>query len=269
MPTTPEDVRKIALALPGTSEIDHWNRPAWRTTKRIFAVMRAGRELYLHLPDASATNSCGSRPDPGTFLVKYLWGKDLQRDRAAFPQGIREGARSAAARGLGILCPAAAEGTEAEARQAEETQLRSAQYSAAASAGMDLDMDLLTGMQEVPYEQHVVARAAIGHAFARLRALPVEHDLVGFAVRRGEDHRGIPVLARMSQGRIEMADAHRDAGTVVLDGAGLDNAAGTVRVQGPRASHQPHAAWARDPALFGLGAAIGVAPSAGHPLNVR
>lgn len=71
MPTTPEDVRKIALALPGTSEIDHWNRPAWRTTKRIFAVMRPDG-LYLHLPDER--KQFLFEADPGTF-VKYMWGK--------------------------------------------------------------------------------------------------------------------------------------------------------------------------------------------------
>lgn len=46
----PGDVRKMALALEGVSEIDHWNRPAFRTAKRIFAVIRPDG-LYLHLPD--------------------------------------------------------------------------------------------------------------------------------------------------------------------------------------------------------------------------
>jgi hypothetical protein len=71
MPTTPADVRKIALALEGTTEIDHWNRPAWRTTKRIFAVMRPDG-LYLHLPDER--KQFLFEADPETF-VKYMWGK--------------------------------------------------------------------------------------------------------------------------------------------------------------------------------------------------
>ncbi|HEX3675532.1 MAG TPA: MmcQ/YjbR family DNA-binding protein [Rhizomicrobium sp.] len=71
MPTTPADVRKIALALEGATEIDHWNRPAWRTTKRIFAVMRPDG-LYLHLPDER--KQFLFEADPETF-VKYMWGK--------------------------------------------------------------------------------------------------------------------------------------------------------------------------------------------------
>lgn len=68
---TPADVKKIALALEGVSEIDHFARPAWRTTKRIFAVMRKDG-LWLHLPD--------ERKDflfeaDGETFVKYMWGK--------------------------------------------------------------------------------------------------------------------------------------------------------------------------------------------------
>ncbi len=56
------DIRKIALALDGTSEIDHFAyRPAFRETrKRIFAVMRPDG-LYLHLPPMSGRHFC-SRP---------------------------------------------------------------------------------------------------------------------------------------------------------------------------------------------------------------
>jgi hypothetical protein len=68
---TPDDVRKIALSLDGVSEIDHWNRPAWRTTKRIFAVMRPDG-LFLHLPDER--KQFLFEADPEAF-VKYMWGK--------------------------------------------------------------------------------------------------------------------------------------------------------------------------------------------------
>ena len=47
---TPADVRKFALSLEGVSEIDHFARPAYRTAKRIFAVMRPDG-LYLNLDD--------------------------------------------------------------------------------------------------------------------------------------------------------------------------------------------------------------------------
>jgi hypothetical protein len=69
--STQADVRKIALALEGVEEIDHWQRPAWRTTKRIFAVMRPDG-LYLNLPDERKEFLFAA--DDKTF-VKYMWGK--------------------------------------------------------------------------------------------------------------------------------------------------------------------------------------------------
>ncbi len=68
---TPADVRKIALALEGVSELDHWGRPAWRTKKRIFAVMRPDG-LYLNLPEER--KEFLFEADPAVF-VKYMWGK--------------------------------------------------------------------------------------------------------------------------------------------------------------------------------------------------
>jgi hypothetical protein len=75
------DIRKIALALEGTSEIDHFARPAFRTRKRIFAVIRPDG-LYLHLPDER--KEFLFEADPQAF-VKYMWGKTanviVQTDR--------------------------------------------------------------------------------------------------------------------------------------------------------------------------------------------
>lgn len=68
---TPEDVRKVALSLDGVTEIDHFKRPAYRTTKRIFAVMRPDG-LYLNLPDERKEFLFAA--DDKTF-VKYMWGK--------------------------------------------------------------------------------------------------------------------------------------------------------------------------------------------------
>jgi hypothetical protein len=68
---SPADIRKIALALEGVSEIDHWGRPAFRTKKRIFAVIRPDG-LFLHLPDER--KEFLFEADPKTF-VKYMWGK--------------------------------------------------------------------------------------------------------------------------------------------------------------------------------------------------
>jgi hypothetical protein len=68
---TPADVRTFALSLPGVSEIDHFARPAFRTTKRIFAVLRPDG-LYLNLDDER--KEFLFEADPKIF-VKYMWGK--------------------------------------------------------------------------------------------------------------------------------------------------------------------------------------------------
>ena len=70
MPTA-ADVRKAALALDGVREIDHWGRPAYRTTKRIFAVLRPDG-LFLHLPEERKQFLFEAAPD---VFVKFMWGK--------------------------------------------------------------------------------------------------------------------------------------------------------------------------------------------------
>jgi hypothetical protein len=68
---TAADVRKLALALDGVSEIDHWGRPAFRTSKRIFAVMRPDG-LYLHLTEERKQFLFEAAPD---VFVRFMWGK--------------------------------------------------------------------------------------------------------------------------------------------------------------------------------------------------
>ena len=72
--TGASDVREIALALKGVSEVDHWNRPGYRTTKRIFAVMRPDG-LYLHLPEERKEFLFDAAPD---IFVKFMWGKSAK-----------------------------------------------------------------------------------------------------------------------------------------------------------------------------------------------
>jgi hypothetical protein len=68
---TAADVRKFALALDGVREIDHWGRPAFRTKKRIFAVMRPDG-LFLHLTEERKQFLFAAAPD---VFVKFMWGK--------------------------------------------------------------------------------------------------------------------------------------------------------------------------------------------------
>ncbi len=68
---TAQDIRKMALALEGVCEVDHFGRPSFRTKKRIFAVVRPDG-LYLHLPEERKEFLFDA--DPKTF-VKFMWGK--------------------------------------------------------------------------------------------------------------------------------------------------------------------------------------------------
>jgi hypothetical protein len=70
VPTTAE-IRKSALALDGVSEVDHFDRPSFRTKKRIFAVIRPDG-LFLHLPEER--KEFLFEADPKTF-AKFMWGK--------------------------------------------------------------------------------------------------------------------------------------------------------------------------------------------------
>jgi hypothetical protein len=66
-----DDIRKIALAFDGVREVDHWNRPAFRTTRRIFAVIRPDG-LWLHLPEERKAFLFAA--DEEAF-VPYQWGR--------------------------------------------------------------------------------------------------------------------------------------------------------------------------------------------------
>lgn len=70
MPTA-ADIRKLALALDGVAEVDHFARPSFRTSKRIFAVIRPDG-LWLNLPEERKEFLLEA--DPACF-VKYMWGK--------------------------------------------------------------------------------------------------------------------------------------------------------------------------------------------------
>src|SRR3954447_13091937 len=78
-----DDIRKIALSFANVREVDHWKRPAFRTTRRMFAVIRKDG-LWLHLPEERKEFLFAA--EPRTF-VKYMWGRHpellLQADRVS------------------------------------------------------------------------------------------------------------------------------------------------------------------------------------------
>ena len=71
MPSSAADIRSIALAFEGVREVDHWGRPAFRTARRMFAVIRPDG-LWLYLPEER--KEFLFEADPQAF-VKYMWGK--------------------------------------------------------------------------------------------------------------------------------------------------------------------------------------------------
>ena len=68
---TIRDIKKLALSLPGVSEVDHFGRPSFRTRKRIFAVIRPDG-LFLHLPEERKEFLFEAAPD---VFVRKMWGK--------------------------------------------------------------------------------------------------------------------------------------------------------------------------------------------------
>src|SRR5947209_4979170 len=64
-------IRDTALAFDGVREVDHWGRPAFRTPRRIFAVIRPDG-LWLYLPEER--KEFLFEADPQAF-VKFMWGK--------------------------------------------------------------------------------------------------------------------------------------------------------------------------------------------------
>lgn len=70
MPTA-ADVKKLALALDGVTEVDHFGRPSYRTRKRLFAVMRPDG-LWINVPEERKEFLLEA--DPKAF-VKFMWGK--------------------------------------------------------------------------------------------------------------------------------------------------------------------------------------------------
>jgi hypothetical protein len=59
---TQDDVRRIALSLPETTVSDHFNAPAFRVNKRIFAVLRLDR-LTIKLDPEDQRNLVEGHPD--------------------------------------------------------------------------------------------------------------------------------------------------------------------------------------------------------------
>jgi hypothetical protein len=75
MTVTPAKVRKLALALEDVSEVPHFDRAAFRTTRRMFATMSAdGKDVNFMFDPMLQEHYVGMAPDAFAPLAN-AWGK--------------------------------------------------------------------------------------------------------------------------------------------------------------------------------------------------
>jgi len=67
------DIRRLALALPGVEEVDHWGVPAFRTKRRIFVTLRPDEQKAMfHLTEEHQEILFEARPEA---FEPLHWGK--------------------------------------------------------------------------------------------------------------------------------------------------------------------------------------------------
>jgi YjbR len=80
MPLKVEDVRKVALALPDTTEEPHHQFGSFRVRGKIFVTIPPGGELlHIFLPDETREHALAMDPE---FLEPVLWGSKVLGVRA-------------------------------------------------------------------------------------------------------------------------------------------------------------------------------------------
>jgi hypothetical protein len=68
-----DDVRRLALALPGVEEVAHWGVPAFRTKRRIFITLRPlEQKAMFHLAEEHQEILFDARPEA---FEPLHWGK--------------------------------------------------------------------------------------------------------------------------------------------------------------------------------------------------
>lgn len=83
MPVKLEDVRKVALALPDTTEEPHHHFGSFRVRGKIFVTIPPGDELlHIFLPDEKRELALALYPD---FLEPVVWGTKVLGVRAHLP----------------------------------------------------------------------------------------------------------------------------------------------------------------------------------------
>ena len=80
-----EQLRKLALALPGTVELEHWGNPSFRVRGRIFATVPDDHHVNVMIDPFDAESAVADAPE---FCQVLLWGKEVR--------GVRVSLRNAA-----------------------------------------------------------------------------------------------------------------------------------------------------------------------------
>lgn len=79
------DLRRLALALPGTTELPHHGFPSFRTARRIYATLPDGAHAHVMLDPEAIGEAVAAFPDA---CSEKWWGKQLAAVRielAAIP----------------------------------------------------------------------------------------------------------------------------------------------------------------------------------------
>ena len=84
MPVKLEDVRKVALALPDTTEEPHHNFGSFRVRGKIFVTIPPGGEqLHIFLPEEKRELALALDPE---FLEPVVWGAKVLGVRVHLPK---------------------------------------------------------------------------------------------------------------------------------------------------------------------------------------
>jgi hypothetical protein len=71
---SPEEARRLALALPGAVEADHHGRPSFRVGGKIFATLWDAGHLNAMLDEPGILTAVAANPES---CAEVLWGKRL------------------------------------------------------------------------------------------------------------------------------------------------------------------------------------------------
>ena len=77
---TPDEVRGLALSLPGAVERDHHGFPSFRTRRRIFATLPDDEHLHVMLPEEDIRAAAAEWP---VWCEEKWWGTKLSALRVS------------------------------------------------------------------------------------------------------------------------------------------------------------------------------------------